>query len=149
MNKTMMIVGIIALSIGCIAFFFYKAGNIKGNGIIETLEMAVSGFNGIILNGRATVNIHKSNENKISLTIDNNLIKHVSFEVKKNILTIEQKNCFGIIFTKFVVDIYTQNINDFTINGNGSINLMSNIFNPTIDSTIIINGSGIFDGEKF
>ncbi|MDR1557589.1 MAG: DUF2807 domain-containing protein [Tannerellaceae bacterium] len=145
----MVIVGIIVLSIGCIVFFLYKAGNVKGNGIIETLEMEISGFNSIILNGRTTVNIHKSNENKISLTIDNNLIKHVSLEVKKNILTIEQKKCFGIIFTEFVVDIYTQNINNFTINGSGNINLIDNIFNPTINSTIIVNGSGFFDGKNF
>jgi hypothetical protein len=144
-----MIVGIILLVAIGIAFFVYRVGKVKGNGIIETIETAASEFNCIVLNGSAMIRIYKCHENKISLTIDSNLIKHISLEVKENVLTIETKNCFGIISTEFVVDIYTQNVNDFTINGNGSINLLDNIFNADAYSKISINGSGIFDGKKF
>ena len=148
MTKTALIFGIIILAVACIVFFLYKVENVKGNGIIETMEMAVSEFNTIVLNGHAAVRIHESKENKISLTIDSNLSKHISIEVKENILTIETKNCFDIIFTEFAVDVYTKNINSFIINGDGNINLLDNIFNKTIDLVIIVNGSGFFNGEE-
>jgi hypothetical protein len=149
MTRTMVIVGVIVLLLGCMTFFFYKVGKIKGNGIIETTAVTIHEFNGIVLNGHAMVRIYESDENKISLTIDSNLVKNISLEVKKNALVIETKNCFGIIFTEFVVDIYTKNINDFTINGNGNINLLGNIYNQNGNRTITLNGSGAFYGEKY
>jgi hypothetical protein len=149
MEKAVIIGFVILVVVGLIFIGCLNIVKIKGNGDIKTTRRSILDFNGIVLNGSAMVKIHRGQTNEISLKIDSNLEEYISSEVKNNILTIETTNCVGVISTEFVVDIYTKNISNYTINGNGNLILIDDVFENGKDAKIIINGSGNFDAGGF
>jgi hypothetical protein len=149
MAKIIIISFVILAVSGLIFAGCLNIGKIKGNGNIKTTRRSIAGFNDIVLNGSAVVKIHMGQTNEIELKIDSNLEEYISSEVKDNILTIKTQNCIGVISTEFFVDIYTKDINSYTINGNGNLILMDDVFGEEKNVKIIINGSGDFNGGGF
>jgi hypothetical protein len=130
--------------VGCLTF-----GKIKGNGDIKTTRRSIFDFDTIVINGSASVRVHRGQTNELSLTIDSNLEKYIFSEVKDTTLTIETRNCLGVKSTEFIVDVYTNNINNYTINGNSNLIILDDVFENGKSVKVIINGSGNFDGGGF
>ncbi|MDR2476666.1 MAG: DUF2807 domain-containing protein [Treponema sp.] len=149
MGKIIIIGFVVLLFIGIGFVSCLNFGKIKGNGDIKTTRRSILDFNSIVINGSAVVRVHRGQTNELSLTIDSNLEKYISSEVKDTILAIETRNCLGVKSTEFVIDVYTNNINNYTINGNGSLIILDGIFENGKSVKVIINGSGTFDGGGF
>ncbi len=111
----------------------------KGDGNIITSEKMVSSFEEVSISSNAQVSFHESQEYRVVLTVDENLLKYVKITEKNNILHVGTKNG-SYSFTKFMVDVYCPLLTEVSISGSGSFETLEKIVVPTFKSKI--SGSG-------
>ena len=124
---------------------------IKGNGNLVATEIAVSEFERINSGGSAEVRFHLSQEHRVVLTTDSNLIEYVEIITRNNSLNIGTKRGYSLSFTKWVVDVYSPTLTGISISGSGRFNSAEKITVPTFTSNL--SGSGrievVLESETF
>jgi hypothetical protein len=115
----------------------------RGNGEIITTAKTVSSFEKIHISSSADVNYYPSEETRVTVTVDNNLLKYVKIIERNNELHIGTKNG-NCSFTKFVVDIYCPRITGVSVSGSGSFDGKDKIIASAFKSEI--SGSGNLRG---
>jgi hypothetical protein len=133
-----LIIGISAVFVSCIMF------PIVGNGNLISSERIVSPFDRISSGGSAEVRFHFSQEYKVVVTTDSNLIEYVEIKTKSNELSIGTKNGHSYSFTKWIVDVYGPNLTGITISGSGTFDSAHKIMASSFVS--IVSGSGRING---
>jgi uncharacterized Fe-S radical SAM superfamily protein PflX len=168
MGFNLIIVAVIAVFItGCPFDKIKENGTItnekiKGNGNITSTERIAKGFNGILLEGVANLNIHFSENYKVVVTTDSIIQDFITIKVKNSLLYVNERRTQDVIkSTKIIIDIYLPELENITSKGVGNIEIDSwndsvlsltlsgvgNIFykgNPTIN----LNRTGIGNVKK-
>jgi len=116
----------------------------KGDGDIITSEKTVSSFDEIHISSSANVHYYPSEETRVVVTVDENLLKYVKITEKNNVLQIGTKNG-NYLFTKFMVDVYCPYIKEITVSGSGSFESLDKIVVSAFESKI--SGSGNIKGN--
>jgi hypothetical protein len=131
---------VIGISVG-----FISCNNLPiiGNGILKTSERNVSSFEKIRSSGSADLRLHLSQEYRVIITTDSNLIEIVTTEVSGNTLRIGSKNG-NYSFTKIQVDVYCPVLTGISISGSGSFSSDDKITAAVFESNV--SGSGNING---
>ena len=136
-----------------VSFISCNILTVKGNGNIITSERNVSSFEKIRSGGSADVCFHVSQEYRIIVTTDSNLIDVVTTEVSDNTLRIGTKNG-NYSFTKILVDVYCPVLIGVSISGSGSFDsnekIVASVFESNVSGSGNINGTiecGIFSAN--
>ena len=138
----------------------------KGDGKITTSEVSdIKSFDKIASHGCADIYYHKSDEYKVTVTTDSNLIEYVDIHVSDTTLNVGLKNG-SYSFTRLKVNVFCPYVNDVSIKGSGNF-IGDNAFNVENFNASIkgsgdiviygsakyarvqICGSGDFDGSDF
>ncbi|MDX9770062.1 MAG: head GIN domain-containing protein [Tenuifilaceae bacterium] len=106
----------------------------KGELIVETRNL--SDFCIIKSQIGANINIIDSDESKIEITIQENLLEHLSTTVGKGTLTITFDNTNVQTDKGIVIDIYTSTVDEFALTGAGDI------YSELPISDILLTGAG-------
>jgi hypothetical protein len=120
----------------------FLADRIEGNGNMKTETRTMdASFNQISLSSDFTVYIVKSDENKIIVEAESNLMEYIYTDVRSNDLSLRTPNNTWLDPRRdIIITIYTDNeINDISISGSGYIEA------DTIDASTLqlsISGSG-------
>ena len=131
-----------------------NSNRIRGNGEEVTIDRNMPAFEEIQIitsaslnnsgsdeNGKSIVRIHSSEEYRLSLTIDPNLVQYVKIDAINNVLKIETTKRLR---NDFFVDIYSQKISGISIGYIGKVEIIDKI---TVSSfSIQITGVGEIDG---
>jgi len=116
---------------------------IIGNGDLITSERNISSFEKIRSSSNTDVRFRMSQEYRVVITTDSNLMEIVTTEVSGDTLRIGTKN--GIYsFTKFQVDVYCPVLTGISISGSGSFNSDDKIIASVFESNV--SGSGNISG---
>jgi hypothetical protein len=132
---------------------------IIGNGSLVSSKKNVSSFEKVSSGDNSVVRYHASQEYRVVITTDSNLIKIVTTEVSDNTLKIGTSGYY--IYTKLVVDVYCPVLTGVSISGSGSFNsddkITASVFEPTVSGfgsikyrgtpKIDFNGSGSESGK--
>jgi hypothetical protein len=150
-KATIISIGLLLIGFTCI----YASGDrerIKGNGDKITSERAVSFFNEIEIDykynnrngndGKGIIQIHSSQEYRISIYIDSNLDEYIEIVNEDNKLKIRSKQR---IAEDFIVDVYCPNILGITIDSLGRVEFVDKMITPSL--RINIDGAGKIKGE--
>ena len=129
--------GISMTFVSCIIF------TMVGNGNLESTERSVSSFEKVHVSGCAEVSFHASQEYRIVVTTDSNLIEKVETNVRSNTLNIGTKSG-NFSFTKFLVDVYCPTLTGVSISGSGEFKSNDVITVSKFESEI--SGSGKIEG---
>jgi hypothetical protein len=143
------LVFIIAVSIICASG---NSDRTRGNGEEVTIDRSMPAFEEIQIitsassnnsgsDGKSIVRIHSSEEYRLSLTIDSNLVQYVKIDAINNVLKIETTKRLR---NDFFVDIYSPKISGISIGYIGKVEIIDKI---TVSSfSIKITGVGEIDG---
>jgi len=113
-----------------------------GNGEMVSSEINVSSFNKIESAGIAEIRYYKSEEYKVIITTDSNLINLIKAETKNNTLELGVKPG-NYTFTKIEIDVYCPTLTSVTISGSGKFYSDGKIMEPKFNITV--SGSGNID----
>jgi hypothetical protein len=116
---------------------------IKGNGNIISSERAASSFEKVHSAGSAEVCFHASQEYRVVVTTDSNLVEVVTTEIRNNTLNIGTENG-NYSFTKLLIDVYCPVLTGVSISGSGSLYGNDTITTLAFDSDV--SGSGKIEG---
>ena len=111
----------------------------KGNGNIINSERTVSSFKKIHSSGSAEVRFNASQEYKVVVTTDSNLIENVTTDIRNDLLYIGTKRG-NYSFTKLLINIYCPVITYVSISGSGTFYASEKISVSDFESDI--SGSG-------
>ena len=141
--KNLKVAGI-SLIIG-VSLGFISCNNLPiiGNGDFITSERNISSFEKIRSGGSADVRFRMSQEYRVVITADSNLMEIVTTEVSGNTLRIGTKNG-NYSFKKFQVDVYCPVLTGISISGSGSFNSDDKIITSVFESNV--SGSGNISG---
>jgi len=114
-----------------------------GNGNLAASERTVSTFEKISSNGSSEIHFHASQEYRVVVTTDSNLIDIVTTNVRNNVLNIGFKGG-SYSFTRIQVDVYCPTLTSVSISGSGSFTGNDTIITSTFDSKV--SGSGNIEG---
>jgi hypothetical protein len=115
-----------------------------GNGTIITEERNLASFENIEVSGNTEVRFHTSDEYRVIVTTDSNLIEYYETIIRNNVLKIRPKPIRSYSFTKQVVDVYCPTITGISISGSGSFEAIDKIITSSFKMNI--SGSGNVDG---
>ena len=121
---------------------------IDGNSDITASERSMASFNKVSAAGPTEVNLHHSDEYRVIINVDSNLLNIVDIKVRDKTLTIgtkSSKNNRSYSFTKFIVDVYSPEIIEVSFAGSGNVNAADTITASNFKA--IIAGSGTFTAE--
>jgi hypothetical protein len=157
-SAMLLIIGFSVINVSCTSLF-----PMAGNGDLVDSERTVSPFEKINISGTAEVHFYSSQEYRIVVTVDSNLLKYTEIITRGNILNIGTKKG-NYLFTKYLVDVYCPVITGVSvsgsgrfkgtvecetfsagISGSGDITITGNSHNSNIE----ISGSGTFNGDGF
>lgn len=129
---------VIALSALVSCGDLFNTNVIVGEGEVIAETRIFSGFSKIKSEIGADINIIESDESKIVITIQENLLAYLSTKVSSGVLTITFDG--NSVSTKegIVIDIYTSTVDKFTLTGAGDIDSALPIGN------ILLTGAGNF-----
>jgi hypothetical protein len=113
---------------------------IKGSGNLKTSEITFSAFEKINFNIKAEVFFHAGEEYRAVVTIDENLLEYLEIITDDNVLIIMIKGGYGVIPTKFTVDVYCPVLTGVTMSGSGNFSSVDKIIAPAFESNV--TGSG-------
>lgn len=141
--------GLVAVIVG--AFMICTSCNtIKGNGDLMSSERTVPTFEKIHSSGSANVRFHISQEYRVIVTTDSNLIEFVTTTVRNNTLNIGTESG-SYSFTKLTVDVYSPILTGVSISGSGSFDSNDRITASVFEANV--SGSGnikvIVESEAF
>jgi len=112
----------------------------KGNGILTTIEKTFSLFESIHVSSSAEVIFHQSEEYRIVITVDENLLPYLKLVVNDlNELFIGTKNG-SYNFTLYKVDVFAPLLEAVQLSGAGSLESKEIFYYP--DLKINISGAG-------
>ena len=140
-KKAMITVGSCCLISSCINL---NGVTIQGNGEIVDTEIILTSFEQIQNNCSADITYHVSQDFKIIITTDSNLIEFVETEVIDDILVIKTKRG-TYSFSEFTVNVYGPELKGLSISGSGDFLCKEIIQTPKFE--ININGSGDIKGK--
>ena len=123
---------------------------VRGNGDLISSERTVSSFKKINSAGNAKVNFYESQEYRVVVTTDSNLIEVVTTETRNNTLNIGTE-IGNYSFTKLVVDVYCPVLTGVSISGSGDFYGNDKITVSAFESDVSGSGKieGIIECEKF
>ena len=127
-------VSLIGLMAGCAAF----------NGSTVYQERTITGFEGIVLESSADVNIYPGREYKVFVTTQEKVQNKIVTEVKSNILHIKNNGTFTT--KELTIDVYLPELKTVTIKGAGDIKI-GNGNSSSLEITI--SGTGDIDALNF
>jgi hypothetical protein len=139
-KKFIVLTLVFGLFTGCV----YNLRKIKGNGSLVTSEKSISGFTKINISSGAAVHFHASHENRVVVTVDENLKEYLEIDTKGDFLNIGTKNG-SYSFTKFQVDVYCPVLAGVTVSGSGSFVSTDKITTSKFES--VVSGSGKIEGK--
>jgi len=117
---------------------------IKGNGNLVTSERVVSAFEKISVSGNPEVKFNISDEYKVVVKVDSNLVEYTNIYTSGNVLYIEGKKIqkeTGYSFTKYSVDVYCPVLTGIIVEGDSKFSSNDTIISSTFD--IIASGDAI------
>jgi hypothetical protein len=121
MRKSLIMFTILIFACSCCSFVgFGKA--IKGNGIIKTEERTLPKFDGISVAGSYDVRVKCGEEQKVTVSCDDNLLPHVITEVKDGKLDIYNKHSISPI-AGMELTISVENLKSFSITGSAEVSV--------------------------
>jgi|GEM_PF-1835474 Protein of unknown function (DUF2807). len=99
--------------------------SIKGNGDIVKKTIEVKGFNSLLINDAITLQIIQSQNAKVIVQADNNLVNYIDVKVDNNgKLVIKRKDAKkSICFTKLKVYVYAPKLSSIEVNDACSVNI--------------------------
>jgi len=110
-----------------------------GNGNLVVSERVVSKFEKISSGGSNEISFHASQEYRVVVTTDSNLIQFVTTDVRNNVINISFKRG-SYSSTRIRVDVYCPTLTGVSISGSGSFTGNDTIIASTFDSNV--SGSG-------
>jgi hypothetical protein len=116
---------------------------IVGNGDLAASERAISAFEKINSSGSSEIRFHASQEYRVVVTTDSNLVDIVTTDIRNNVLNIGFKGG-SYSFTRIQVDVYCPTLTGVSISGSGSFTGGDTIVTSTFDSNV--SGSGKIEG---
>ena len=117
---------------------------IIGNGNLVNIERKVSSFEKISSSGSAELLYHASQEYRVVVTTDSNLIDYVDIVTKNGVLSVKFKGNKSYSYTRFIIDVYCPTLSGVSISGSASFTGSDKIVTSTFDADV--SGSGRIDG---
>jgi len=114
-----------------------------GNGNLVASERTVSTFEKISSSGSSEIRFHASQEYRVVVTTDSNLVDIVTTDIRNNVLNIGFKGG-SYSFTRIQVDVYCPILTSVSISGSGSFTGNDTIITSTFD--LKVSGAGKIDG---
>ena len=133
------IIGVSSSYVSCASYLF-----IRGNGDLVTSERDVSSFDKICSGGSAEIRFHPSQESRVVVTTDSNLIDYVTTETKSKTLNIGTE-WGSYSFTKIVVDVYGPVLTGVSMSGSGKFYCGEEITATSFAADV--SGSGRIEGS--
>ena len=128
----------------------YVPGRIQGNGNVINQERSIRGFNGIVLNGAAIVNVHQSDGYRVTVRTDSNLQNMIETKVNNNLLQIginlTRAINTGFNPTELTIDIYMPELTEISVNGAGNITIADG---KASSLRIALNGAATIDAQNY
>ena len=143
--KNFMFVTLAILAGICTFFSSCFVMPIIGNGEMETTNRTVSSFKKVSISGSADMYYHRSQEYRVEVTIDSNLIEYLEIKDWGNTLDVGLKPGYSYNYTKMIIDIYCPEITGVTISGSGRFTSEEVITVSKFEVTV--SGSGKIDAE--
>ena len=109
-----------------------------GSGQVETYNRNLSDFNKVIIKGSGTLKVKQSNNFKVQITVDDNLIELIESKINNGILVIQPKK--EICPSKYVIMIEIPEVEALGVKGSGEIISIGKIKSEELK--IRIDGSG-------
>jgi len=136
---TLLLITVISMVyVSCDNFF-----HTVGNGDLVASERIVSTFEEISSSGSSEIYFYASQEYRVVVTTDSNLVDIITTDVRNNVLNIGFKKD-SCSFTRIQVDIYCPTLTGISISGSGSFTGNDSIITSTFDSKV--SGSGEING---
>ena len=101
----------------------YFGGLIIGNGIITKDERQIKGFDSIVLDGAASINVYTAEDFKVFVTTDSNILDIILTTVRDNTLFISERNNSSLNTSNLRIDIYLPELQSIELNGAGNIDV--------------------------
>jgi len=148
-SSVAILISLAAIAIGSFAVFA-SFRIIRGNGDIVPSERIVPAFEKINIRGSTHVRFHISQEHRVVVTTDSNIIEFVTTTVRNNTLNIGIESG-NYSFTKLTVDVYSPVLTGVSISGSGRFSSNDTITVPVFETNV--SGSGtitaIVESETF
>jgi hypothetical protein len=153
MEKILVYLGMMAATVlaisscKCNPTFDISVGNSKSvhcKGDVEVREMGLSGFNQIMLNGAADINLTQGDAFRVTVTANNEVFEYLNYKVEDGVLILETKDNVTIKAQTYDVAISLPALVSVVVNGAGDIDLKSG-YTGEEDLSMVINGAGDFD----
>ncbi len=116
---------------------------IVGSGNLITRERSVAGFHSVDLNSAAKVNLFSGGQQKVVITVNENLLDYITTEVSGSKLTIDTKPGVHISNLNLTIDLTMTDLEALTINGAGVFSGRNKFIVDT--ASLFINGAGDFN----
>lgn len=98
---------------------------IKGSGKLDTAVRVLPAFYAVNVPSSCDVRIVQSDESKVVVVSDHNIIGYVQTEVKRNELTVALRNGKYKDITKMLVTVYTPHLNQLVVSGSADVKVGS------------------------
>ncbi len=115
---------------------------IVGSGNLIVRERSIAGFHSVDLNSPGKVNLFSGAEQRVVITVNDNLMDYITTEVSGGKLVIDTKPGVQISNLNLTVDLTMTDLEVLTINGAGLFTGKSKFIVDT--ASLIINGAGSF-----
>jgi hypothetical protein len=129
-----------------IAGLFISCYSFCGNGDIVSQERNIEGFNGVVLEGIGDINIHFSENYRVTVTTDSNIQNLVIAKANDTILYIDEKRVEGFRPTELIIDVYMPVIKSIVLKGVGNIHISNG---NGSDLTIELSGVGNINAQNY
>ncbi|GMO26953.1 MAG: head GIN domain-containing protein [Termitinemataceae bacterium] len=117
-------VGIVLLLACCI---FSVSCATRGNGIISSTDFSLQDFASVEVFGSAEIRIYYAKTQSVRLTTDENLKEFVILEVNNDVLMVSSERGKKIRFTKYLVEIYTDDLESISCHGSSNVQVFDKI----------------------
>jgi hypothetical protein len=112
-----------------------------GSGNIIKAEKNIPAFHSVVFESQGLMNIDFGDEQKVEISIDDNLMDSITTKVHGDVLYIGNNN--GIFTTKLVVNITMPVLKKIELSGDGNISVIGSVTNDQL--TVILDGAGSID----
>lgn len=93
------------------------------DGEVETRSFDLSGFQSIVLNGHADVDVFQGDVFEVTVTANTELFQHLDYYVEDGVLILQTKDRKSVKAKKYDVKITAPVLNKITVNGASDMNL--------------------------
>ena len=114
---------------------------VRGSGIVLTQDRPVMAFQSIAVNNSANVTLRQSNEYRVVVRTDDNVMPYITTQVQNGQLVISNTVVGSLNPTFLEVEVSTPNLTNIVANGSGNIGCATPF--SFINLEVSLNGSGI------